>query len=164
MTYLTIPAHIGSWFCVRFPTVYLFFISSVEFAGNQSSANNIWRCTPSANILLSLNLAGRLHILLTNIKVLTLQPSTTALSIYVYKRMARKKIIVRPISKAKALRTDLEEENESPTQHCSWPFGLSGQLVSFVAVIWGVTKRSPHQRGVAWITAAKETSQCNKYC
>ena len=78
--------------------------------------------------------------------------------------MVRKKIIVRPISKTKALRTDLKEENESPTQYCSWPFGLSGQLVSFVTVI-GASRNARLTRGacVAWITAAKETNQCNKY-
>ena len=94
-------------------------ISSVEFAINHSSGSNIWRCTPSINILLSLTKVGRLHILLTNITVLPLQLSTKALSIYVYKRMVDEKIIFGPIRKMNAWRTNVEEASGSPTQYSS---------------------------------------------
>ena len=94
-------------------------ISSVEFAVNHSSGSNIWRCTPSINILLSLTKVGRLRVLLTNITVLPSLLSTKALSIYVYKRMVSEKIIFGPIRKMNALRTAVEEASGSPTQYSS---------------------------------------------
>ena len=96
----------------------LLMVAIVEFAVNHSSGSNIWRCTPSINILLSLTLAGRLHILLTDIRVLPLQLSTMALSIYVYKRIVSKKIIFHSISKMNAFRIDAGQASGSPTQ-CS---------------------------------------------